>query len=127
MSQQYGAYRAELTATTGTTGGGALSLANPEGQPLIVTRLTLYVSDASDGAATVDAGIAANGTTSADNLIDGVSVAATGAVDNITDKGSNGKSRQVWGTSQYLTITASATLAGLIAYAYIEYYRTAEE
>lgn len=124
MSQQYGAYRAQLTATTGTTGGGALALANPEGQPVIVTRLTLYVEDASDGAATVDAGIGASATTSADNLIDGVSVAATGVSDNITDKGSNGKSRQLWGASQFLTITASATLAGMIAYAYVEYLPT---
>lgn len=126
MSQQYGAYRVALTATTGTTGGGALSLANPEGQKLIVTSLVIHVTDASDGAATVDAGIAANGTTSADNLIDGASMAATGAFDNITDKGSNGKSRQEWGASQYLTITASATLAGMVAFAYIQYLRTEE-
>lgn len=124
MSQEYGAYRVALTATTGTTGGGALSLANPEGQKLIVTRLILHITDGSDNAASVDAGIAANGTTSADNLIDGQSVATAGAFDNITDKGSNGKSRQEWGTSQYLTVTASATLAGMVGYAYIEYLRT---
>lgn len=121
---QYGAYRAALTATTGTTGGGALSLANPEGEKVIVTRLILYIATQSSGAATVDAGIAADGSTSSDNLIDGVSVATAGSYDNITDKGSNGKSRQEWGASQYLTITASATLAGLVGYAYVEYLRT---
>lgn len=120
---QYGAYRTALTAVTGTTAGGALSLANPEGVKLLITRLILHITTASTGAATVDAGIAANGTTSADNLIDGKSVATAGAFDNITDKGTNGKTVKEWGASEHLTITASATLAGMVGYAYIEYIR----
>lgn len=121
---QYGAYRAALTAATTTTGGAVLSVANPEGVKLLITRFILHITHASDGAATVDAGIAANGTTSADTLIDGKSVATAGAFDNITDKGSNGLPLREWGASQYVTVTASATLAGLVGYAYIEYLRT---
>lgn len=121
---QYGAYRKALTAVTTTTAGGAAAIANPEGVDLIITRAVLYIPTASAGAATVDVGVAANGTTSADNLIDGVSVAATGAKDNISDAGTNGKARQVWGASQYVTATASATLAGMVGYLYIEYLRT---
>lgn len=121
---QYGAYRTALTAVTTTTAGGVLSLANPEGVKLLVTRLILHITTAADGAATVDAGIAANGTTSSDTLIDGKSVATAGAFDNITDKGSNGLPLREWGTTQYLTITASGTLAGMVGYAYIEYLRT---
>ena len=117
-----GAYRAALTAATGTTGGGVLSLANPEGVDLIVTRLILDITTPSTGAAAVDAGIAANGTTSADNLIDGASVASAAKVlDNIDDKGSNGKAKQKWGADQYLTITASATTAGMVGSAIIEF------
>lgn len=121
---QYGAYRAALTAATTTTGGAVLSVANPEGVKLLITRFILHIITASNGAATVDAGIAANGTTSADTLIDGKSVATAGAFDNITDKGSNGLPLREWGASQYVTVTASATLAGLVGYAYIEYLRT---
>lgn len=119
-----GSFRAPLTAVTGTTAGGAFSLANPEGVPLIITRLILNITTPSSGAATVDFGIAANGTTSADNLIDGASVATAAKVlDNISDGGTNGKARQLWGTDQYLTGTASATLAGLVGEAIIDYVR----
>lgn len=121
---QYGAYRAALTAATTTTGGAVLSIANPEGVKLLITRFILHITTASNGAATVDAGVAANGTTSSDTLIDGKSVATAGAFDNITDKGSNGLPLREWGTSQYVTVTASATLAGMVGYAYIEYLRT---
>lgn len=120
---QYGAYRKALTAVTTTTAGGVVAVANPEGVPLIITRAVLYIPTASTGAATVDLGVAADATTSADNLIDGVSVAATGAKDNISDAGTNGKARQIWGVSQYVTGTASATLAGMVGYLYIEYLR----
>jgi hypothetical protein len=112
-----------LTAATVTTGGAVLSLANPEGVDLIVTRLILDITTQSTGAATVDAGIAADGTTSSDTLIDGKSVAAAGVFDNIEDQGTNGKSAVKWGASEYLTITASATLAGLVGNAYIDYIR----
>ena len=124
MSEQKGAYKVALTAATGTTAGGVLSLANPEGADLIVTRLVLDITTEATGAATVDAGIAANGTTSADNLIDAGDVGAAVAVlDNIEDGGTNGQAVYKWGSSQYLTVTASATLAGLVGNAYIEYIR----
>lgn len=116
-----GAYHATLTAATGTTAGAVLALANPEGRDLYVTRLVLNISTQSSGAATVDGGIAANGTTSSDNLIDGLSVAAAGVYDNVKNGGTNGKAGQKWGASEYLTITASATLAGMVGEAIIDY------
>ena len=124
MTEQVGAYKATLTAVEGTTPGGALSLANPEGVDLIITRLILDITTEATGAATVEAGIAANGTTSSDNLIDAGNVgAAVTVLDNIDNQGTNGQSVVKWGSSQYLTITASATLAGLVGNAYIEYKR----
>jgi len=116
-----GAYRATLTAATVTTGGAVLALANPEGRDIVVTRLILNIATASSGAATVDAGIAADAVTSNDTLIDGKSVATAGIFDNIEDQGTNGKSAVKWGSGQYLTITASATLAGLVGEAIIDY------
>lgn len=116
-----GAFRADLTAATGTTGGGVLSLANPEGADVYVTRLVLNIATQSSGAAAVDAGIAANGTTSSDILIDGLSVATAGVYDNVKNGGTNGKAGQKWGSGQYLTITASATTAGMVGEALVEY------
>lgn len=116
-----GAMRATLTAATDTTPGGVLSLANPEGADVYVTRLILNVTTPSGGAAAVDAGIAADGATSSDNLIDGKSVAAATVADNLKDGGTNGKAGQKWAAGQYLTITASATTAGMVAEAIIDY------
>ena len=123
MGFEEGSFRTPLTAVTGTTAGGALSLANPEGADIYITRLVLNITTPSTGAATVDAGIAANGTTSDDDLIDGLSVATAGVYDNIKNGGTNGKAGQKWGASQYLTITASATLAGMVGEAIIEWVR----
>lgn len=110
-----------LTATTGTSGGGALAWANPEAQSIIIWKFVLDVTTQSSGAATVDIGVAADATTSADTLIDGKSVATAGTFDNITDKGTNGLPTKKMTSSQYITGTASATLAGMVANAYIYY------
>jgi len=103
------------------TAGGVLSLANPFGVDAMISRLILNVTTASTGACTVDAGTAANGTTSADNLIDGLDVnSATGVFDNTVNGGTNGGGAELWGSTQYLTISmASGAAAGLAGTAYI--------
>lgn len=104
-----------LTAATTTTGGAVASIANPFGFDVFIVRAILDVTTASTGAATLDIGVAANGSTSNDTLIDGKDVnAATGTFDNITDKGTNGKATKKWSSSQYVTATASATVAGIV-------------
>ena len=124
MSEGKGAYKVALTAVTGTTAGGVVSLLNPEGADLIITRLIVVVTTKSTGAATCDFGVAANGTTSSDILLDGVDVGtAAGTFDNVENQGTNGKSAVKWSSTQYLTGTASASLAGLVGNAYIEYVR----
>lgn len=114
-------YKVALAALD--TAGGVASIANPEGVKVIIRRIVVDVTTAATAACTVDAGVAANGTTSADNLLDGLDVnTAAGVFDNITDKGTNGKSRQAWGASQYVTISkASGAAAGLAGNVYIEY------
>ena len=98
---------------TGTGGGGVLALANPFGVDVYVTRIVVVITGASSVASTSDVGIAADATTSADNLIDGLNTGAAGAYDNIDDQGSNGSSTRKWGSSQYLTISqASGTVTG---------------
>lgn len=124
MSEQTGALKAALTAATTTAVGGVLSLVNPEGADVIIKRVTLDITTASTGAATVDAGIDTDGTTSSDNLLDGLDVnAAAGVFDNVDDQGTNGQSCVKWPAGEYLVITASATVAGLVGNAYIEYDR----
>jgi hypothetical protein len=124
MSEQKGALKVALTAATTTAVGGVLKLVNPEGADVIVKRFTLDVTTASTGAATVDAGIDTDGTTSSDTLLDGLDVnAAAGVFDNIDDQGTNGQATVKWPAGEYLVITASATVAGLVGNAYIEYDR----
>ncbi len=124
MDEQKGALQSALIAVIGTTGGGILSLANPEGADLIITKFVLNITTEATGAATGDFGVAANGTTSSDTLLDGVDLGAAAAIfDNVDDQGTNGQSVLLWGSSQYITGTASATLAGLVGYAYVEYIR----
>lgn len=108
-----------LNANAGA--GGVFAWANPEGTTIIIQRVLLHITNGVL-AQTVDVGVANNGSTSADNLIDGGSIATTGSViDNNDDKGTNGKAKQLATSTQYVTATASGTPTGLAGYAYIEY------
>lgn len=123
MAEQTGSYKAALTAVTDTTAGGALKIQNDFGGDVIVTDLILDVTTEATGAATVDAGIDDGGDASSDNLMDGADVGAAAAVlDNHTDAGTNGGMAK-WAEGEYLVITASATLAGLVGNAYIKWVR----
>ena len=124
MSEQVGAYKAALTAATVTTGGAVLSVENPEGADLIVTRLVLDVTTPATGAGTVNAGIGATAATSDDTLLDGLDVGSAAILaDNHSNPGTNGLALVKWGSAEYLTVTASASLAGLVGNAYVEWIR----
>lgn len=111
-----------LAGVTGTTGGALFSWANPEGQSIIVTRFQIDITTKSTGAAAVDFGVAANGTTSADNLIDGYAAGGTEkVVDNLADAGTNGKAVQKMTSSQFITGTGAASTAGLVGSVFIHY------
>ena len=123
MAEGKGAYTAALAALD--TGGGVLSLLNPEGVDLIITRLVLDVTTVATAACTLDAGVAAAATTSNDTLIDGLDVnAATGVFGNIDDKAGNGQALIRWESDYYLTISMkTGAAAGLVGNGYIEYIR----
>jgi hypothetical protein len=126
MAEGKGAYYGSLTASTTFTGGDALSLANPEGVDLLITRFIINVTTEATGAATVDAGVAADGSTSNDELLDGVDVGSAPILkDNIEEcvDGNVAAAVVEWGSDEYLTITPSASLAGLVGTYYIEYIR----
>ena len=117
-----GAYKATLAALD--TGGGVLSLANPEGVAVIVTSLVLDITTVATAACTLDAGIAAAATTVSDTLIDGVDVnAAIGTFDDQKNAGTNGSGSQKWAANQFLTVSMkTGAAAGLVGSAYVRYY-----
>lgn len=124
MSAQSGALKVALTPATGTTVGGVLKLQNPEGADLIITRIVFDVTTKSTGAATLDVGVDDDGATSNDTLMDGLDVGtAAGVFDNVKNGGTNGKAAVKWPTGYYIVATASASVAGLVGNAYIEYIR----
>lgn len=103
--------------------GGAVAWSNPEQADLIIERVILDVTHATTaGTATVDIGIAANGTSSSDTLMDGLSVVAAGTFSNIDSKGTNGKSIAKLAAAEYVTASkASGALAGLTGSLYVTY------
>ena len=104
----------EGTLGVADTGGGVASLKNPFGVDVIVLDAVLDITTKAAAACTVDAGIAANGTTLNDKLIDGLDVhTATGVFSNVHSGGTNGKI-QKWGKDQFFTASkASGAAAGL--------------
>lgn len=106
------------------TGGGVLSVANPEGVECLITEVIIQVdTKATDGICTIDVGVAANGTTSSDTLLTGLDVgAAAGRFNNINEAGVSGGRDRAWGSSQYITGSkATNAAAGLVGYAIIHY------
>lgn len=109
------------------TGGGVGAWQNPEPVTIVIERLELYTTVVATGAATVDAGTTpTSATTSSDNLIDGLDVnAATGLFDNITEKGTNGKSRQTLAPGKWITVSrATGDVTGLVGTGYVHYHRS---
>lgn len=108
------------------TGGAIGRWQNPEGVPIVIARLEIDTSVVATGACTIDAGTTpTSAVTSSDNLIDGLDVnAALVTADNITEKGTNGKSRQKLAPGKWVTFSrASGASAGLVGVAFIHYHR----
>jgi len=115
---------AKIALAAVDTAGGVFSWQNDEGASIIITGLFLDVTTASTGACTLDCGTTAtSATTKIDNLIDGLDVnSAAGVFDNITDKGTNGVSRQKLASAKWVTgSVASGASAGIVGFAYIRY------
>lgn len=107
------------------TAGGIFAWANPEASSIVIERIVIDTTVVATAACTLDIGTTAtSATTSSDTLIDGLDVnAAIGTFDNITDKGTNGKSRQKIATGKWVTGSkATGASAGLVGYAYIHYF-----
>lgn len=125
MAIQVGALEIDIAGLAAST-GVFVSMANPEGVPVFITRVILNVTTKSTGASTVDIGVhATSPTTSDDRLLDGKDVGtAVGTFDNIVDHGTNGLGGLLWPTAGYLNVKeATGDVAGLVGKLYIKYQR----
>lgn len=108
-------------------GGEIGSLLNPEGVPLIITDVKLYVATPSTGGANINCGIAANATTSDTDMINALAIngAITGkAYHGMTALAAKGEA-QVWGATEYITATGSADSTGFAGTLFVQYIRAA--
>jgi len=114
-----------LTGAALFAGGEIASVANPEGLPLIITDVKIYVSTASTGAATINVGINASPTTSDTDLISALAI--NGAIAGLAYHGMTALAAkgaaQVWGAADYITATGSADSSGFRGRLYISYVR----
>lgn len=113
-----------IVTSSKTTGVKLGSVRSPEKEGVIAKDTWIHIKTAASAACTLNIGTAATDVTS-DNLIDGVSVAgcpANTVYDNITDKGTNGTTRQYVSSSGYFTVyVASGDANGLVADVYFDY------
>jgi hypothetical protein len=115
---------AKVALSAVDTAGGLFAWQNDEGAAIMVQNVLLDVTTKATSACTADLGTTAtSAATLSDNMIDGVDVAtAAGLFDSITDKGTNGKSRQKLADAKWVTgSVASGASAGIVGFAYIEY------
>lgn len=109
-------YKAVLIAATTTTGGDVISWANPTGETIIVTDLIVDVTTAATGTPTIDAGVAADGTTTSATMYDAVAVGAAAILFSATsgNGGTDGQFVRKMTSTQYITMTPSASAAGIV-------------
>ena len=116
-----------VALTPGLVNTFAAAVENPHAADCIIHKVILDITTAGGTAtAVMNVGVAANGTTGSDTLIDGADINADAIYDNITDKGSNGKTRARWGATEFVTgqiLTEAAS--ALVGTLYIFYTKAA--
>ena len=108
-----------LVATTATTGGAIAAWESPENLPILVTKVQIVLTTNSTGAANVNAGIAANATTTNSGLIAATAVGS--GAPKVIDSFSTATISQYMATGKFITFTGSADTTGMVATAYIDY------
>jgi hypothetical protein len=104
------------------SGGGIFSWVNPYSAAILVNKVIVDVTTAASGACSIDIGeTAVNGTTQADNLIDGLDIhTSTGQYSTVDQAGANGKERIKVPSGAWMTGSKdSGTSSGLVGYVYI--------
>lgn len=125
MAFSSGCFQVPLTGVAATTGGAVGAVLNPEGVPLVIVDVKLYVDTPSTGAANLSVGIAADAVTSDTDMINALAVngSITGkAYHGMTALAAKGEA-QVWGATEYITATGSASTAGFTGRLFVQYIR----
>lgn len=110
--------------TADSTGGGLFSWLNPENGTILIDEIIVDVTTPATAACSASFGTTAtSGTTSSANLLDTQDVhTAAVTLDNITNKGTNGKTNGKVAAGNWVTGSkASGASAGMVANAYIFY------
>ena len=125
MAFASGCLEIPLTGALLFAGGEIAAVLNPEGVPLIITDVKLYVDTPSTGGCNLSAGIAADAVTADTDLINALAIngAITGkAYHGMTALAAKGEA-QVWGITEYITATGSASSVGFAGRLFIKYVR----
>jgi hypothetical protein len=114
-----------LTGALLFAGGEIASVANPEGVPIIITDVKLYVTHVSTGAANGNFGIGASAVTSYNTLIAALDLVASavGGYHGMPALVANAAAL-VWGVAQFLTVTGTASTVGFTGTLFVDYIRT---
>jgi len=100
---KYAGFWIKGALATSDGGGGVFSVENTYGTNLAILRAVIQVTTVAGDNCTIDIGVAANGTTSAATLIDGLDVnSAVGVFDNIDDQGTDGQSCLKWPSGEFI-------------------------
>lgn len=120
MPQQYGLFEVDLIGVAAITGGGVLSLLNPEGADVIIKRTIVDLITKATGAANISIGFGPSATGTYTNLLAATAMGGGGAGSVI--EGIGGAGALKWPAGQYLTVTGSATTVGLVGRLYLDYF-----
>lgn len=104
-------------------GGEIGAMLNPEGVPLIIVDVKIYVDTPSTGAANISVGIAADAVTADTDMINALAIngAITGlAYHGMTALAAKGAA-QVWAADEYITATGSADSTGFEGRLFVSY------
>lgn len=113
--------------TAGNANAFAFAVQNPEGVDCVVTNVIVDLTTAGGTASSVlDVDVAADATSTGDDIIDGLDINQTGAFDRHKNAGSNGGAPVKWdkngGTNDYVTGKILAqNAASLVGSVIIEY------
>jgi len=125
MTFASGCLEIPLTGALLYAGGEIAGVLNPEGVPVIIQDVKLYVDTPSTGSANISVGIAAAATTSDTDLINALAIngSITGkAYHGMTALAAKGEA-QVWGATEYITATGSASSVGFAGRLFVQYIR----
>ena len=125
MAFASGCLEIPLTGALLFAGGEIAGVLNPEGVPLIIQDVKIYVDTPSTGACNISVGIAAAATTSDTDMINALAIngAVTGlAYHGMTALAAKGAA-QVWGVTEYITATGSASSVGFVGRLFVQYIR----